>query len=64
MSQVAEYGDARDIVGVIRGCIKHVTTGHSHHPLDLAYILGLRVSTTHRSVDVSYYLESRIFTIV
>ncbi|XP_022983446.1 probable N-acetyltransferase HLS1 [Cucurbita maxima] len=57
---VAEYGEARDIVGVIRGCIKHVTPGHSHHPLNLAYILGLRVSTTHRRLGVGTKLVEHV----
>ncbi|CAK9322446.1 unnamed protein product [Citrullus colocynthis] len=57
---VAEYGKAREIVGVIRGCIKHVTTGHSHHVLKLAYILGLRVSTTHRRLGVGTKLVQHL----
>lgn len=44
--QVAEYGEA-EIVGVIRGCVKTVTRGNSVY-VKLAYILGLRVSPTHR----------------
>ncbi|XP_038903363.1 probable N-acetyltransferase HLS1 isoform X3 [Benincasa hispida] len=57
---VAEYGKAREIIGVIRGCIKHVTTGHSHHVLKLAYILGLRVSTTHRRLGVGTKLVQHL----
>lgn len=47
--QVAEYGGGGGIVGVIRGCIKTVTRGISSvYYVKLAYILGLRVSPTHR----------------
>ncbi|KAG8379799.1 hypothetical protein BUALT_Bualt07G0126900 [Buddleja alternifolia] len=51
---VAEYEDGREIVGVIRGCIKTVTSGkrrsNTQHPayVKLAYILGLWVSSNHR----------------
>ena len=34
-------------MGVIRGCVKTVTRGNSVY-VKLAYILGLRVSHTHR----------------
>lgn len=61
--QVAEIEAGRgkkEIVGMVRGCIKTATCGkklprnptspHSHRPIytKLAYILGLRVSPSHR----------------
>jgi hypothetical protein len=49
--QVAEYGEGK-IVGTIRGCVKTVTLGNSVY-VKLAYILGLRVSPTHRSLSFS-----------
>ncbi|XP_065868137.1 probable N-acetyltransferase HLS1 isoform X2 [Euphorbia lathyris] len=45
---VAEYGERREIVGVIRACIKTVTRGNSSSYVKLGYILGLRVSPFHR----------------
>ncbi|XP_011073602.1 probable N-acetyltransferase HLS1 [Sesamum indicum] len=56
---VAEYGDVREIVGVIRGCIKTVTSGKRSSSTQLpvyvkfAYILGLRVSSTHRRLGIA-----------
>uniref|UniRef100_A0A2N9IU93 N-acetyltransferase domain-containing protein n=1 Tax=Fagus sylvatica TaxID=28930 RepID=A0A2N9IU93_FAGSY len=47
---VAEYGEG-EIVGVIRGCVKTVTRGNSVY-VKLAYILGLRVSHTHRRLGI------------
>lgn len=52
--QVAEYGEG-EIVGMIRGCVKTVTRGNSVY-VKLAYILGLRVSPTHRFLSFSFYL--------
>lgn len=61
--QVAEMGPGREIVGIIRGCIKVVSCGQNlTRPSNedsaglkfkptctkLAYILGLRVSPSHR----------------
>ncbi|KAL6012171.1 hypothetical protein ACLOJK_002649 [Asimina triloba] len=55
---VAEYeGGKKGIVGVIRGCIKTVTRGRKPFSTEfpmytkVAYILGLRVSPTHRNPD-------------
>ncbi|XP_038694871.1 probable N-acetyltransferase HLS1 [Tripterygium wilfordii] len=48
---VAEYGEG-GIVGVIRGCIKTVTRGVPSVYVRLAYILGLRVSPTHRRLGI------------
>ncbi|XAR50467.1 Peptide alpha-N-acetyltransferase [Bertholletia excelsa] len=55
---VAEHGEEREIVGVIRGCIKTVTNGRkasNNCPRyeKLAYILGLRVSSAHRRLGVA-----------
>ncbi|XP_031481051.1 probable N-acetyltransferase HLS1 [Nymphaea colorata] len=65
---VAEYGDDSEIVGVIRGCIKTVTRGakrkqqNSDVPLyvKVAYILGLRVSPSHRRAGVGSRLVQRM----
>ncbi|KAG8379712.1 hypothetical protein BUALT_Bualt07G0117500 [Buddleja alternifolia] len=63
---VAEYGDGRDIVGVIRGCIKTVTSGkrrsNTQHPayVKLAYILGLRVSSNHRRLGIATKLVEKL----
>ncbi|KAI8544188.1 hypothetical protein RHMOL_Rhmol08G0276500 [Rhododendron molle] len=61
---VAEYGE-REIVGVIRGSIKTVTNGKKTAngvPCfeKLAYILGLRVSTTHRRLGIATKLVQHL----
>ncbi|CAA6657513.1 unnamed protein product [Spirodela intermedia] len=59
----------REIVGLIRGCIKTVTCGkkiprNGKPPIPLyaklAYILGLRVSPTHRRMGIGLKLVTRI----
>ncbi|KAF4382354.1 hypothetical protein G4B88_011306 [Cannabis sativa] len=55
---VAEVGvENKEIVGIVRGCIKTVTTSTTTDnttPIctKLAYILGLRVSSSHRQKDI------------
>ncbi|XWS11708.1 hypothetical protein CRYUN_Cryun37aG0022200 [Craigia yunnanensis] len=56
---VAEYGKEREIVGVIRGCVKTVTRGNSVF-VNLAYILGLRVSPSHRRLGIGKKLVQKI----
>ncbi|KAJ0231758.1 GNAT domain-containing protein [Hirschfeldia incana] len=48
---VAEYGEGRKMVGVVRGCVKTVTRGNSAY-VKLAYVLGLRVSPSHRNLGI------------
>ncbi|ONK70461.1 uncharacterized protein A4U43_C05F33960 [Asparagus officinalis] len=53
---VAEYGEKREIVGVIRACIKTVTRGvgpdvRVPRYVRVAYLLGLRVSVAHRRAE-------------
>ncbi|KAF3963669.1 hypothetical protein CMV_011968 [Castanea mollissima] len=55
---VAEYGDG-EIVGVIRGCVKTVTRGNSIY-VKLGYILGLRVSRTHRRLGIGTKLVQKL----
>ncbi|KAK6139630.1 hypothetical protein DH2020_026630 [Rehmannia glutinosa] len=63
---VAEYGDGNEIVGVIRGCIKTVTNGKKMSStqlpvyVKLAYILGLRVSSTHRRLGIATKLVQEL----
>ncbi|TYH70629.1 hypothetical protein ES332_D05G129500v1 [Gossypium tomentosum] len=56
---VAEYGNGREIVGVIRGCIKTVTRGNSLY-VKLAYILGLRVAPSHRRLGIGKKLVQKL----
>ncbi|KAL5576129.1 hypothetical protein UlMin_017828 [Ulmus minor] len=56
---VAEYGEEKEIVGVVRGCAKDVTSGNSVFS-NLAYILGLRVSPTHRMLGVGTKLVKKL----
>ncbi|PSR87927.1 N-acetyltransferase [Actinidia chinensis var. chinensis] len=73
--RVMEGEEEREIVGMIRGCIKTVTCGKklsrsgkdSHDPTKpvpvytkLAYILGLRVSPSHRRMGIGLMLVRRI----
>ncbi|KAH6781954.1 Acyl-CoA N-acyltransferases superfamily protein [Perilla frutescens var. frutescens] len=65
---IGEYGDEREIVGVIRGCIKTVTSGKRRSSISsqspvyvkLAYILGLRVSSTHRRLGIATKLVQEL----
>ncbi|KAL6013129.1 putative N-acetyltransferase hls1 [Asimina triloba] len=72
---VAETGEEKEIVGLIRGCIKTVTCGkkmarngknsaENSGPVPiytkLAYILGLRVSPSHRRMGIALKLVSRM----
>lgn len=75
--QVGEEEEQRQIVGMIRGCIKTVTCGKklsrnatknandSTKTLPvytkLAYILGLRVSPSHRYVLILYFYYPNIY---
>ncbi|GFZ18820.1 acyl-CoA N-acyltransferases (NAT) superfamily protein [Actinidia rufa] len=73
--RVMEGEEEREIVGMIRGCIKTVTCGKklsrsvksSHDPTKpvpvyakLAYMLGLRVSPSHRRMGIGLTLVRRI----
>jgi hypothetical protein len=53
LKQVAECGDGGEILGVIRACVNTVRTRESSGYVKLAYILGLRVSPSHRSLSFS-----------
>ncbi|GAV58706.1 Acetyltransf_1 domain-containing protein [Cephalotus follicularis] len=69
---VAEIGEEKEIVGMIRGCIKTVTCGkklyrngkNNKQPLPvftkLAYILGLRVSPSHRRMGIGLKLVEKM----
>ncbi|XP_021298418.1 probable N-acetyltransferase HLS1 [Herrania umbratica] len=56
---VAECGEKREIVGVIRGCVKTVTRGNSVY-VKLAYILGLRVSPSYRRLGIGQKLVQKL----
>lgn len=68
---VAEMGMSKEIVGMIRGCIKIVTSGKKifkHGKFSksvpiytkIAYILGLRVSPSHRRMGIGLKLVLRM----
>lgn len=64
--QVAE-AECREIVGIIRGCIKTVTRGNKGSTpcpvyVKIAYILGLRVSSQHRYVGYNFAVMFFFFT--
>ncbi|WOH10174.1 hypothetical protein DCAR_0729637 [Daucus carota subsp. sativus] len=62
----------KEIVGIVRGCIKTATCGkklprnaqshHAHRPIytKLAYILGLRVSPSHRRMRIGLQLVEKM----
>ncbi|KAI9084575.1 hypothetical protein K1719_033563 [Acacia pycnantha] len=56
---VAEYGEEREVVGVIRGCVKTVARGSSVY-VKVAYLLGLRVSPTRRRLGIGTKLVERL----
>ncbi|VFQ64143.1 unnamed protein product [Cuscuta campestris] len=67
-------GETREIVGMIRGCIKTVTCGkkmsrnsknnNNNNPLPVyakvAYLLGLRVSPSHRRMGIGFELVKKM----
>ncbi|CAL9749038.1 unnamed protein product [Musa acuminata subsp. burmannicoides] len=62
---VAEYGEKKEMVGVIRACIKMVTRGRTSSGflpayVRIAYILGLRVSPFHRRLGIGTKLVERV----
>ncbi|KVI06097.1 hypothetical protein Ccrd_015557, partial [Cynara cardunculus var. scolymus] len=58
---VAEHGEEGEIVGGIRGCIKTVSRGEKHPVyIKLGYVLGLRVSPTHRRLGIGTKLVQRL----
>lgn len=68
---VAEIKSTQEIVGMIRGCIKIVTSGNKLSkngnlnkllpvPAKVAYILGLRVSPSHRRMGIGLKLVNEI----
>lgn len=57
---VAECGDGGEIVGVIRACVNTVRTRESSGYVKLAYILGLRVSPSHRRLGIGTKLVQEI----
>ncbi|CBI25171.3 hypothetical protein VitviT2T_014154 [Vitis vinifera] len=56
---VAEYGEERRVVGVVRGCVKTVTRGKSMY-VKVAYILGLRVCPAHRRLGIGTKLVQHL----
>ncbi|XP_021291666.1 probable N-acetyltransferase HLS1 [Herrania umbratica] len=57
---VAELRENRELVGVIRGCIKHVGTKFGGTHVKLGCILGLRVSPRHRRMGIGLKLVRAI----
>ncbi|XP_038972187.1 probable N-acetyltransferase HLS1-like [Phoenix dactylifera] len=62
---VAEYGEKKEMVGVIRACVKMVSRGRessSQLPayVKVAYVLGLRVSPSHRRLGIGRKLVERV----
>ncbi|CAA2996917.1 probable N-acetyltransferase HLS1 [Olea europaea subsp. europaea] len=62
---VAEYGNRKEVVGTIRGCIKTVAIGKrssNEFPIyvKLAYVFGLRVSSAHRRLGIGTKLVQQL----
>ncbi|XP_021906767.1 probable N-acetyltransferase HLS1-like [Carica papaya] len=57
---VAEQRGNGEVVGVVRGCIKHVGTKFGGMCVNLGCILGLRVSPTHRRKGIGLKLVNSI----
>ncbi|KAL5199206.1 hypothetical protein ABZP36_020409 [Zizania latifolia] len=59
---VAEFGEGKEIVGVIKACVKMVSRGGGKQPkpyVKVAYLLGLRVSPSHRRLGIGTALVRR-----
>ncbi|KAG9457826.1 hypothetical protein H6P81_002334 [Aristolochia fimbriata] len=57
---VAELVRSRELVGVVRGCIKCVGTGSETSFASLGWILGLRVSPKHRRKGIGLKLVKSV----
>ncbi|EHA8586832.1 GNAT domain [Cocos nucifera] len=62
---VAEHGEKKEMVGVIRACVKMVSKGREPSGqlpayVKVAYILGLRVSPSHRRLGIGTKLVERV----
>ncbi|KAM7278554.1 hypothetical protein ACFE04_005688 [Oxalis oulophora] len=57
---VAELSENGELVGVVRGCIKHVGTKFGAASIKLGCIIGLRVSPTHRRMGIGLKLVKSI----
>ncbi|EPS58026.1 hypothetical protein M569_16789 [Genlisea aurea] len=55
-----EKEEKREIVGMIRGCVKNVSSGASGSLVRVAYVLGLRVSPSHRRMGIGLNLVRRM----
>ncbi|XP_040381126.1 probable N-acetyltransferase HLS1 [Oryza brachyantha] len=58
---VAEYGEEKKMVGVIKACVKTVSRGGKQRKpyVKVAYLLGLRVSPSHRRLGIATALVRR-----
>ncbi|XP_061990070.1 probable N-acetyltransferase HLS1 isoform X2 [Rosa rugosa] len=56
---VAQLLENEELVGVVRGCIKHVGTGFGGVYV-MGCILGLRVSPTHRRMGIGFQLMNSV----
>ncbi|KAG8075120.1 hypothetical protein GUJ93_ZPchr0006g40817 [Zizania palustris] len=60
---VAEFGEEKEIVGVIKACVKMVSRGGGGKQpkpyVKVAYLLGLRVSPSHRRLGIGTALVRR-----
>ncbi|KAF3456351.1 hypothetical protein FNV43_RR01001 [Rhamnella rubrinervis] len=57
---VAELIENKQLVGVIQGCIKCVNTAFGGRNMKIGYILGLRVSPTHRRMGIGLKLVNSV----
>ncbi|XP_068660512.1 probable N-acetyltransferase HLS1 [Aristolochia californica] len=57
---VAELVRSRELVGVVRGCIKSVGSGSETSYINLGWILGLRVSPKHRRKGIGQKLVKSV----
>ncbi|XP_015883184.2 probable N-acetyltransferase HLS1 [Ziziphus jujuba] len=57
---VAELIESKELVGVIRGCIKCVGTAFGERNVKLGWIVGLRVSPTYRRMGIGLKLVNSV----
>ncbi|MCL7028189.1 hypothetical protein MKW94_023147 [Papaver nudicaule] len=60
VAEIGEDREAKEIVGLIRGCIQTVRSHNNDRYTKVAYVLGLRVSPCHRRLGIGFQLVSEM----
>ncbi|MCL7027287.1 hypothetical protein MKW94_026337 [Papaver nudicaule] len=60
VAEIGEDREAKEIVGLVRGCIQTVRSHNNDRYTKVAYVLGLRVSPSHRRLGIGFQLVSEM----